>query len=186
MNGLQLLLERESAPRLTAPAPDDAALDIMLRSAVRVPDHGRLRPWRFIVVRQEARARLGEVMATALARRQPDAPAALLELERAKVLRAPLIVVVAAKISRQGKIPEIEQILSAGAAAQNILLAAYAQGFGGIWKTGAHAYDDFVKNALGLDPGDAIVGFLYIGTAGEPMPDRRRPEPAAFTVVWDG
>jgi nitroreductase len=183
---LDALLNRESAVRLAAPAPDDAALDIILRSAVNAPDHGRLRPWRFIIVRDEARLRLGEVMATALARSRPEATPSMLDLERAKVMRAPLIVIVAAKIQRPSKIPDIEQILSAGAAAQNILLATHAQGFGAMWKTGANAYDDFVKSALGLEPSDAIVGFIYIGTSVGPPLERRRPDPEDFTTVWEG
>src|SRR5260221_7926840 len=168
---------RESAVRLAAPRPDDAALDIILRSAVSAPDHGRLRPWRFIVVRDEARLRLGEVMAAAVARSRPDATPAMLELERAKAVRAPLIVIVAAKVQRPSKIPDIEQILSAGAAAQNILLATHAQGFGAMWKTGANAYDDFAKSALGLEPSDAIVGFIYIGTSVRPPLQRGCPPP---------
>jgi nitroreductase len=183
---LDPLLNRESAVRLAAPAPDDAALDIILRSAVSAPDHGRLRPWRFIIVRDEARLRLGEVMATALALRQPNATPAMLDVERAKATRAPLIVIVAAKIQRPSKIPDIEQILAAGAAAQNILLATYAQGFGAMWKTGANAYDDFVKSALGLESSDAIVGFIYIGTSVGPPLERRRPDPHDFTAVWKG
>ena len=165
MQAIDVLLERRSAKALTDPAPDAGALELLLESAARAPDHGRLRPWRFIVIRGTARERLGELMADQLRRRQPAATAESLQRERQKALRAPLIVVVAAVCNAAAKIPPIEQILAAGAAAQNIMLAATALGFGAMWKTGDAAYDDTVKVALGLEAADAIVGFLYLGTA---------------------
>jgi nitroreductase len=164
MDALEALLTRRSPGRLTDPAPDDAALKTMLDAAMRAPDHGRLRPWRFIVLRGEARARLGDLMAEAMRRREPDMPAPALEKERAKPLRAPLIVVVAASLVEGHKIPAVEQLLAAGAAAQNLQLAAHALGFGTVWRTGAPAYDPYVKQSLGLDAADAIIGFMYLGT----------------------
>jgi nitroreductase len=165
MQAIDVLLKRRSAKVLTDPAPDEGALGLLLESAARAPDHGRLRPWRFIVIRGAARERLGELMADQLRRKQPAASAEMLQRERQKALRAPLIIVVAAVCSATAKIPAIEQILAAGAAAQNMMLAATALGFGAMWKTGEAAYDDTVKMALGLEAGDAIVGFLYLGTA---------------------
>lgn len=164
MQAIDVLLKRRSAKVLTDPAPDAGALELLLESAARAPDHGRLRPWRFIVIRGAARGRLGELMADQLRRRQPAATAESLQRERQKALRAPLIMVVAAVCSPAAKIPAIEQMLAAGAAAQNIMLAATALGFGAMWKTGNAAYDDTVKAALGLEVGAAIVGFLYLGT----------------------
>lgn len=164
MDALEALLTRRSPGRLTDPAPDDAALKTMLDAAMRAPDHGRLRPWRFIVLRGEARARLGDLMAEAMRRREPEMPAPALEKERAKPLRAPLIVVVAASLVEGHKIPAVEQLLAAGAAAQNLQLAAHALGFGTVWRTGAPAYDPYVKQSLGLDAADAIIGFMYLGT----------------------
>ncbi|HEX3845131.1 MAG TPA: nitroreductase [Steroidobacteraceae bacterium] len=165
MQAIDALLERRSAKTLTDPAPDEGALALLLESASRAPDHGRLRPWRFIVIRSGARDRLGELMAGQLRRKQPQAAAEALQRERQKALRAPLIVVVAAVCNAAAKIPPIEQILAAGAAAQNMMLAATALGFGAMWKTGDAAYDDTVKLALGLETRDSIVGFLYLGTA---------------------
>jgi nitroreductase len=165
MQAIDALLRRRSAKALTDPAPDEGALELLLESAVRAPDHGRLRPWRFIVIRGGARERLGELMAAQLRRKQPAASAESLQRERQKALRAPLIIVVAAVCNATAKIPPIEQILAAGAAAQNIMLAATALGFGAMWKTGDAAYDDTVKVALGLEAGAALVGFLYLGTA---------------------
>jgi nitroreductase len=165
MQAIDALLERRSAKTLTDPAPDEGALALLLESASRAPDHGRLRPWRFIVIRGGARERLGELMAGQLLRQQPAASAEALQRERQKPLRAPLIVVVAAVCNATARIPPIEQILAAGAAAQNMMLAAMALGFGAMWKTGDAAYDDKVKLALGLETPDSIVGFVYLGTA---------------------
>jgi nitroreductase len=165
MNTIDTLLERRSAKSLTDPAPDAGALELLLACAARAPDHGRLRPWRFIVIRGAAREGLGELMAGQLRRKLPATSAEALQRERQKALRAPLIIAVAAVCDPAARIPAIEQILAAGAAAQNIMLAATALGFGAMWKTGDAAYDDTVKAALGLETRDAIVGFLYLGTA---------------------
>ena len=164
MQAIEALLKRRSAKALTDPAPDAGALQLLLECASRAPDHGRLRPWRFIVIRGAARERLGGLLADQLQRKLPAASAETLQRERQKALRAPLIVVVAAVRNAAARIPAIEQILAAGGAAQNIMLAANALGFGAMWKTGDAAYDETVKTALGLAGEDAIVGFLYLGT----------------------
>lgn len=186
MEAIDALITRRSPLRFAEPAPDDETLAAILRAGMRAPDHGKLRPWRFIVLRGAARQRLGEVMADALRRREPDAPETMIEREREKPLRAPLIVVLAAAIQEGHKIPVVEQLLAAGAAAQNVILAAHALGFGAAWKTGAPAYDAHVKAALGLAPGDAIVGFLYLGTAAALPPEREPPPLAAFMRNWPG
>ncbi len=153
---------------------------------MRAPDHGRLRPWHFVVVPTEKRERLGEIMANSLRRREPGASADMLQRERDKALRAPLIVVVAARIQKGHKIPESEQFASTAAAAQNIMLAAHAQGYGAMWKTGAPAYDAGVKLALGLTSEDEIVGFLYLGTrVGGPSP-ASRPVARDHVSIWQG
>ena len=175
MQAIDALLKRRSAKILTEPAPDDGALELLLECAARAPDHGRLRPWRFIVIRGAARERLGALMAEQLRRKQPSASDEALQRERQKALRAPLIIVVAAVCIATAKVPAIEQVLAAGAAAQNMMLAAMALGFGAMWKTGDAAYDETVKVALGLEARDAIVGFLYLGTApADAMPPATR------------
>jgi nitroreductase len=186
MKALDLLLGRQSALRLGDPAPREDELDLMLESAVRAPDHGRLRPWRFVIIPADKRERFGALLAESLQGRQPDATAEQLQRERDKALRAPLIIAVAARLTRPHKIPEQEQLLAVGAAAQNIMLAAHAQGYGAMWKTGEPAYDDRVKRALGLEPSDEIVGFLYLGTridGGSPL---GRPAAKEFVSVWQG
>ena len=174
------------------PAPDAGALRLMFDAAVRAPDHGRLRPWRFLVIQGEGRTKFGGLLADCARRTKPNATAEALERERQKAFRAPLIIVVAAIIQPSAKVPVIEQILSAGAAAQNILLAAFTLGFNAVWKTGDAAYDETVKAALGLEKKDAIVGIMYVGTeeAQSPGPARpaaqARPEAKEFVRAWEG
>ncbi len=183
MQAIDALLRRYSGRALSEPAPDDAALELILESATRAPDHGRLRPWRFIVIGSDARNAFGELLADQLRRAKPGASAESLDRERRKAFRAPMIIVVAAAL-QEGKIPEIEQILCAGAAAQNVLHAAFALGFNAVWKTGGAAYDSQVKSALGLAPKDAIVGFLYVGTDESGPGELSRPDWREFVRWW--
>ena len=186
MDAIDLLLTRESALKLESPGPSEADLEVMFQSALRAPDHGRLRPWQFVVVPEDKRAAFGELLAESMARRRPDAPAEELARERTKAMRAPVIVAAAAKLAKGHKIPEVEQLLSAGAAVQNIMLAAKARGFGAMWKTGAPAYDASVKQALGIAPDSEIVGFLYLGTQVGDGIQVPRPVPKDFVSVWGG
>ena len=186
MDALELLLGRELALKLASPGPGQDDLDVMFQSALRAPDHGRLRPWRFVVVPEEKRERFGDLMADCLRREDATASADMLQRERDKAMRAPVIVVVAAHINRGHKIRDVEQLVSAAAAAENIMLAANARGFGAMWKTGAPAYDTTVKLALGLDTDDDIVGFIYVGTqigGGSPA---ARPVVRDLVSVWQG
>jgi nitroreductase len=186
MDALDLLLSRESALKLEDPAPAAAELDKIFESAIRAPDHGRLRPWRFVVIESDKRARFGDLMADVLHRRDPNVSAEMLDRERAKAMRAPLIVAAAARIQKGHRIPEAEQRSAAAAATQNIMLAAHAMGYGAMWKTGEPAYDPLMKSALGLEPDDEIVGFLYLGTktgAGSPA---ARPAARDQVSVWAG
>jgi nitroreductase len=164
MQAIEALLQRRSAKALTAPAPDSGALELIFASAATAPDHGRLRPWRFIVIQGDGLGRFGDVLADHLRRLHPSSTEETLQRERQKAFRAPMILAVAAICTPGGKIPVIEQILSAGTAAQNVMLAALALGFNSMWKTGGPAYDEQVKAALGLEAKDAIVGFIYLGT----------------------
>lgn len=164
MDALTAIYGRTSAVRLSTPAPTKEHLNQILQAGVRAPDHGRLAPWRFVVLEGDARTKLGEAMVEAKRRKAPDMPEQEFEKERDKALRAPTIVVVAARPT-PGKIPDIEQILAVGAGVQNMFLAAHALGYGGMWKTGDAAYDAGVKEALSLDSSDHIVAFLYLGTS---------------------
>jgi nitroreductase len=162
---------RASALKLRDPAPSHEHLQRILQAGGRAPDHGKLAPWRFTVIQGEARHALGELMAQSLKARNPEAEADELRREHNKALRAPCIIAVAAHITPSQKAPEVEQLLAAGAATQNMLLAAHALGYGAMWKTGPAAYNPAIKTALGFASEDHIVALIYIGSieiAGEP------------------
>jgi len=183
MEAIDVLTGRVSPAQLVEPGPSAAQLEQILAAANRAPDHGRMQPWRFLLIEGEARTRFGELMAQSLKRREPDAPQGKLDSERKKALRAPLVVVVAAAVRENPKVPEVEQIVAAGAAAQNMLLAAHALGLGGFWRTGAIAYDAEVKSALGLAPADTVVGIIYLGSIGVPG-QAKTGDVAAVTRRW--
>ena len=187
MNDSLKHLQRQSTPAkaLAEPAPDARQLRQILKTALTAPDHGRLHPYRFISIRGDALHKLSEIFGEATLRREPDVDAAYLKKQKDKPLRSPLIVVVVAQLIDSPKIPEIEQLLSAGAAAHNVLLAANALGFGSIWLTGANAYDDYVRGELGLDGNERIVGFIYIGTPTIELPPRPIPEVSTHHSEWE-
>jgi len=186
MNDSLKHLQRQSTPAvaLSEPAPDARQLRQILKTALTAPDHGRLHPYRFISIRGDARHRLSEIFGEATLRREPDVDAAYLKKQKDKPLRSPLIVVVVAQLIDSPKIPEIEQLLSAGAAAHNVLLAANALGFGSIWLTGANAYDPYVFGELGLEENERIIGFIYIGTPTVDLPPRPIPEVSTHHSEW--
>mgnify|MGYP006266048807 CR=1 FL=1 len=189
MEALSALLTRASVPakKMTDPGPDDATIDTLLRAAVTAPDHGGLRPWRFILIRGAARRAFGELMADAYALRHADADPEMIQRQRDKPLRSPALLVVAARLSADNpKVPEIEQLLSAGAAIQNILIAAHALGWGAVWYTGDAAYDWNVAEPLGLGMDERIVGFIYLGTPPATRPAKERPDPSEFLREWSG
>src|SRR5687768_11062060 len=152
LSALALLDARRSVPakQLTAPAPDDATLMRMLESAVRVPDHGKLAPWRFLAIRGDARHVLGERLAARGLEREPDAGEAAVEKDRMRFSHAPLVIAVVVQLGPHGKIPEQERLLTAGCVCFALLQAAQASGFGAQWLTGWPAYDGEVKRWLGL------------------------------------
>lgn len=175
---IDLLSARRSTPasKLAEPAPTDEQLERLLTIAARVPDHGRLTPWRFIVIRGDARGRLGETIAAAYAADNPEADADKLAQQRGLLSRAPLVIAVVSAAGPHAKIPEWEQVLSAGAACQNLVIAANAAGFGANWITEWIAYDRRILDALGLSPAERVAGYVHVGTAAERMPERPRPD----------
>jgi nitroreductase len=176
-DALKLLTTRRSFKpvELAGPAPSAAELDTLLTIASRVPDHGKLTPWRFIVFEGDARAAAGDAIAAAFAAKYPDAKAEHIEAERNRFTRAPLVVAVVSRATPHVKIPEWEQVLSAGAAAMNLVLAAHALGYGASWITEWYAYDRSVLDALGLAPHERIAGFIHIGRPPGVPEDRPRP-----------
>ena len=183
---IETLLSRASVKSVGEPGPGYADLRTIFEAAMRAPDHGKLRPWRFFVVRGDARERLSELFVAGVKRREPGATEAQIEKEREKPLRAPLTIAVVAKIVAGHKIPEIEQELSAGAAAMNILNATHALGFAAKWVTGANCYDPEFKREFGLDSTDRLIGFIHIGTPLETAGPGERPDAAEFVVEWIG
>jgi len=186
MDAIELLRTRASNGKLTEPAPDADSLRFALEAAARAPDHAGLRPWRVHLVRGEARDKLGALMAESARKHNPNLSAEDYDKTRRKALRAPLIIVVSAVVQDSPKVPAIEQVLAAGAAAQNILLALFARGYSAMWRTGGAAYDEDVKRAFGLRAEDALVAFIYAGTAKQPAPDMHRPSPDDFARDWSG
>ena len=165
MELLTAIESRTSASRLTQPGPSPDQLSRILEAAARAPDHGRLRPWEFIVLDAELREKFSFAAAAAKRNRLPSMSEEQFAAERDKVTRSPTIVVIACTVRRdQAKVPEIEQVIAAGAAAQNLFLAAHDLGYGVMWKTGAAAYDEGVKATLGLRSDDHIVGIMHVGT----------------------
>ena len=187
MNQQLQLLARHSTPakELTDPAPDDAQLRQIFEVAMHAPDHGRLHPYRFITIRGDARQALAEIFASAVKRRDPDVSEAYLSKQKHKPLRSPLIVVVVACLRDNPKIPQVEQMLSAGAAAHNVLLASNAMGFGSIWLTGDNAYDSGVCEALGLASNEKIIGFIYLGTEKRILPSPPKPAVDEKITRWN-
>jgi nitroreductase len=163
MDALEALNTRATAKTYGENAPTKEHLAQVLQAAVRAPDHGRLRPWRFMLVAGGERRKFGDMLAASAARRTPGLSAGDLQRERDKAQRAPLIIIVACRIVPGTKIPVIEQLLAAGAAAQNVLLALHALGYAAAWKTGEAAYDVAVKRSLGLAADDHLIGFIYTG-----------------------
>lgn len=189
MDTIDLLLKRRSvvAANITEPGPDAEALETILRAATRVPDHGKLAPWRIQVLRKDGQSRLGDLFADLFAKEIPEANEKQIEFERQRPQRAPVLLVVTAKITKPHKIPELEQLLSGGAVCTNMLIAANALGFCAQWLTEWPAYRPEITRALGHDPEtDQIIGFVYIGTPAEPPSERPRPALDDVVSEWTG
>ncbi|PIO97086.1 nitroreductase family protein [Pleomorphomonas carboxyditropha] len=174
---IDLLLTRRSVPAalLAAPGPSADELQTLLTIASRVPDHGKLAPWRFIVLEGEARVEAGRQLARIAEQRQPDISETRLEDERQRFSKAPLVVAVVGRAAEHVKIPVIEQIYSAGAVCLNLEIAAHAMGYAACWLTDWPAYDAEARAALGLAEGETIAGFIHIGTPTIAPTDRPRP-----------
>ncbi|HEY6986534.1 MAG TPA: nitroreductase [Rhodanobacteraceae bacterium] len=184
---LDVLNARRSVPsrQLGEPGPDAEQLRQLLTSAIRVPDHGKLVPWRLLLIRGDARAKLGARLAAMHLRHEPDAPPAVIEKDRNRFSYAPVIVAVVARIEESHpKIPAQEQLLSAGLVAYNLLLGAQALGFGAQWLTGWAAYDREAAELLGLAADERIVAFVHVGTAHEAAPERTRPALESVLSEW--
>jgi nitroreductase len=177
-DALELLLSRRSgsAKTMTGPGPSRDELRTILAAGARVPDHGKLAPWRFVILEGEGRVRLGDAAARRLAELEPDSGEIRANVERGRFIRAPIVIIVISRVRTGIPIPEWEQILSAGACCQNILVAAHAKGFVANWITEWCAYDSVIMQTLGLSDGERIAGFIYIGKPAILLEERARPD----------
>lgn len=185
---IDFLLARKSVPiaELGEPAPSPEELHTMLRAATRVPDHGRLAPWRFIVYRGEARARVGEMLADLAERREGPLSEARRQQELTRFSRAPLVVGVVHVPRENPKIPQWEMLLSGGAAAMNLVMAANALGFGANWITNWYSDTEEGRRILGLAPHERVVGFVHIGSHAGEVPERPRPAVEGLVSDYSG
>lgn len=182
MDALEDIFTRHSWPKVSQQPLPRETVEKLLSAAVQAPNHYRNRPWHFFVLSGAARERLGEAMAKALLSRHGDASEGELMAERAKPLRAPVVIVAASDSPDQPKVLDVENICATAAAVENLLLAAHALGLGGMWRTGPAAYDETVKAFFGLRPEQHIVGFIYLGYP-DPLPSvPERPSYENYTV----
>lgn len=184
---IDYLAVRRSIPafQMAEPGPDKAEIEEIIRLASRVPDHGKLAPWRFIVYRGEERARIGEELLKLALEAKPDLSEEMIQVERARFARAPVVIGVVSKAGPHFKIPEWEQLMSAGALCLNLLISANAHGWVSNWLTEWFAYDERAYPLLGVAPGEKVAGFIHIGSTSFPPVERPRPE-LAETVTWVG
>jgi nitroreductase len=186
MEALDLLLTRVSVPRLVEPAPDAAQREILFSAALRAPDHGQLRPFRFLTVEGDARERMGALLAEALQQGGGEIEEKALDKARNGPLRAPLVVVVIAKLQDHYKVPKSEQLITAGCAAHGVILAAYALGIGAVWRTGELSYSPHVAKGLGLEADEEVIAFLYLGTPQNPPRVASKVDVVDFVSEWQG
>lgn len=184
---VEYLKTRRSVPafQMCEPGPKRAELEDILRLAVRVPDHGKLAPWRFIVYRGERRMQIGEALLKMALEKTSDLSEEMINVERTRFTRAPVVVAVVSRAAPHVKIPEWEQLMSAGAVCLNLLMAANAHGYVSNWLTEWFAYDLRARPLLGIGEGERVAGFIHIGSTTFPVTERPRPE-LADVVTWIG
>jgi nitroreductase len=186
---LDLLMRRRSASplRIGEPGPSPDEIKRLFTVATRVPDHGMLQPWRIILVQGTSRDKLGGLLAAAFLKSEQDGANSDVAIRKIRaVLTAPLVVIVVSQVDTSSRIPEWEQILSAGAVCMNLITAASVLGYGSTWLTGWAAYDPAALQVLGVQAGERVAGIIPIGTASEPQQERARPSLQKLLTVWTG
>jgi nitroreductase len=185
MDAIDALLNRSSSPILTSPGPTEEHLQLLFRAALKAPDHARLRPWRFLIITDNHRNKLGEVFAKAISLKNNRE---LSEQEQQRYqqlpMRAPTIVAPICCIHKHKKVPEIEQMLSLAAGVQSMLLMAFTLDIGAYWRTGELCYNDFVANKLGLSATEKLCGFVYLGTKAGKNAPKEELNIEDFTSYW--
>jgi len=181
MNSVDLLLNRQSNPLLAAPAPTEEHLDLILKAGMRVPDHGGLQPWHFTVFKENRLALLSDIFVEATMHENADESKQI----KAKNMpfRAPLIIVVATQYQEHEKVPNQEQLIAAGCCVHAMQMAAFAMGYGAMWRTGAMSYNTVVKEKLNVGLNNDIVGFLYIGSIAKSLANKK-PKPYLNKVTY--
>jgi nitroreductase len=169
---------------MKGPGPSREQIRTLIKCATRVPDHGKLTPWRFVIFGGDARAKFGEVLVRALKVNEPEASEERIAQERARLTRAPVVIAVVSRVREAIPIPEWEQILSAGAACQTLCIAAHAMGYVANWITEWYAYNPIVREAMGLKSGERIAGFIYLGHPADALVDRPRPDFTQVASEW--
>jgi len=184
MKLLESLQSRVSITKLSEPAPTKTILAEVFKVAARAADHGKLQPWRFLVIEDDGLRELSQVFVQAIMHSSPDISPSILEKTRNMPFRAPMIIVAIAKCQAHPKVPRQEQVIACGAATQNMLNALFILGFGAVWRTGDFAYDERVKDALGLHVDEEIIGFIYTGTPNQEIPAPPTVDPASLFTAW--
>ena len=184
MDGLQLLQNRVSITKLDAPAPNEQQLRAVFGAASRAPDHGKLQPWRFLVIEGEGLEKLSSVFVDALVKSNPGVSQSVVEKTKNMPFRAPMIIAAIAKCLDHPKVPRQEQLLACAAATQNILNALFALKFGAVWRTGDLAYNADVKQALGLNAAEELIGFIYVGSPVGDIPAPPQADIASIFAPW--
>ncbi len=189
MNLIEFLIQRQSTPAkyLIEPAPSHEELQQLMAAAESAPDHGALKPWRFLVISGSARDSLGNLFVRALLQRAPDTEHALQERERERALRAPMLIAAIARLDNEHpKVPATEQLMAAAAATQQLMLATNHLGYGTVWLTGSRVYDRYVMSGLGLTPEEQLIGLINIGTAAPTLSPRQSHRRKTDVTYWQG
>jgi len=182
--GLRVIQNRVSITKLIEPAPNEAELLEVFTAAARAPDHGKLQPWRFLVIQGEGLESLSHIFLSAITKLNPDVSPSLVEKTRSMPFRAPMIIVAIAKCQESSKVPKLEQIIACGAATQNLLNALFALNYGAVWRTGDLAYEKHVTQSLGLGESEELIGFIYVGTPAVDIPEPPQVDVARIFSAW--
>ncbi len=181
---LRVIQSRVSITKLIEPAPNSAELIEAFKAAARAPDHGKLQPWRFMVIEGEGLELLSRIFLAALARSNPEISPSVVEKTKNMPFRAPMIIVAIARCQENSKVPKQEQIIACGAATQNLLNALFALNYGAVWRTGDLAYDKYVAQSLGLVESEEVIGFIYVGTPALDIPEALQVDVTGIFSSW--
>ena len=185
METLEALHTRNSVTSLSEPAPTKEEMELVFQAALRAPDHAWLRPWKFIQVTGEGRKKLADAFLKTATANNEELTEILVEKAQKSPFRAPMVLVLIADIKEHPKVPEIEQIISTGAAAQNMLLALHDLGYAAVWRTGKMAFDSEITKHMELPESNRVIGYLYVGTPDGRVKAIPKLDTSEFVTFWD-